>query len=140
MIWTSKRSERPCGAWLGDRLQPRENGILADGSNNPGPGNSIDEAKHRRDGLDIKPQAQLGIVVSVDLDDFGTIPTGSRSLPQSRVEDLARPAPRREEGHENGLFRLQDFRLEIRRADDSETRLGLDRVHILYCCVTSMCL
>ena len=111
-------------------FEPGKNGLFTSCADDAEAGRPLNKIEQRGDGLDIIPQTQLGIIVSVDLEDFGTVPTPSRSFPQSHVEDLARPAPRRQERYQHWLFGLQNLGPEIVLPEMHLGCAALARVHL----------
>src|SRR6267378_67935 len=79
----------------GDGPQFRENRFLAGSPNNSGAETSVNEVQERRNRLNSPDQAEIGIVVGVDLDDFHEPGTRGCNFLQHCIEDLTRTAPSR---------------------------------------------
>lgn len=92
---------------------------------------AIPEIQQRGNGLNFVGQAEIRIVVRVDLDDFHPVRPQGGNLLQHRDKDLTRLAPRSTKRNDDRLIRLQNLRFEIGVTNFDDLRLTRDLVQII---------
>ena len=78
------------------------------------------EIEQSRNVLHSQPKAEIRVVVGIYLHDLNVVGTSLCDLQQNGLNDLAGFTPRRPERDQDGSSGLQNFRLEIRLAKESQ--------------------
>lgn len=80
--------------------------------------------------LHSEPQAEIWVVVGIDFQDLDLACAGLCDLQEDRINDVAGFAPWCPERDKDGIFGLQNLRIEVRLVNGSQTDIGVGLVHV----------